>query len=381
MRYSAFLAAVFLAVAPSITLGQQVKVGEPHFSTGGSPVGPGDVYGKATFSIGAYNGNDVAQSVSGLMEALIQSEYNNNDGSYLLTLELTQNGKSLGVVPLVSIEFHNKSFLFFNVSKTISQGITFDGTIATTGPVDQTNNEVVAALKSYYSATSSFDLSLLDELIQYNKQYQVLVKLDPSGALGNVVGAFDDILAKALQRATKNTELFSFTMGFARVSGASPTRIVEIPIGFASQSGNGSLKVLVKTWSESSRFQFDPDTGKYLSPSSTVIFQNAGIPLSGGMDVIQYFQKNGDESVKQFLTQLLSSAGYTGQDITGACRDLLSQYRKFLSNRDALALLWATIAEYHSNFKAAKATACLEDRRADFDTLGLPIDQLIAELS
>jgi len=317
----------------------QVVLGEPQMSDGGSSVQPGDVYGKATFTISSTGAQDVAQLVSGLAGALIQSEYNNNDGSYLLTLEVAQNQKSLGIVPLVTFEFHNKSFLFFNVSKTISQGVTFDGTITNACPVDQTNNEVSVSLKSYYNANSSFDLSLLDELIQYNKQYKMLSKLDQTGVLGSVVGVFDDILSKTLRKATKSTQLFSFTMGFARVAGATPIRIVEIPVSFASNySQGGSLEILIKTWSESSKFQFDPETGKYLNQSATVIFRNTGVPISNwSVDIVQYLQKNGDDSTKQFLTSLLGPTGYTGQNITGECRNLLSQYRKFLSNRDAIS--------------------------------------------
>jgi hypothetical protein len=171
-------------------------------------------------------------------------------------------------------------------------------------------------------------------------------------------------------------------MGFARVAGTSPIRLVQVPLSFTNNTGEtGSIAISIKTWSESSKFEFDADNGKFLAPSSSVMFENTGIPISNGsIDIIQYLQKSGDDSTKDFLKAFLSSAGYTGQNITGECRNLLSQYRRFLSNRDGMALLWATMSEYHENFKTAKGSGCLSDRRGDFDKLGLPTAQLESEL-
>lgn len=266
------LAALLVLALNSTSLsaaGPTVNLGQPATEGGGTAVNPGDVYGIADFEFLAPEGISVEEAIGGLVKAVIGSSYGNKDGSYLLTLELLRNNEPIVQKPLVTVTYKSESFLFWTVSSTLSRGVTFNGILLKTEPIDDGNNDVEIALRSYYKNDSSFDMSLFDLFDQVSTSVNLVEALDPSGVASSLYGSIKKIIAKSLQNSTKIEDHFRLGMAFAQVGGVnnSRIRIAKLPIKFRfKNNSSGSLSLQVKTWSVSSRFLFDPATKKFVDP-------------------------------------------------------------------------------------------------------------------
>jgi len=359
----------------------EVTFGAPVVSKAGSIVNPGDVYGTADFEISNDRGS-VEDALSGLSRALISNGSRSGKGSYLMTVELSQNGKVISQKPIISVTFENEKFLFVNISKSLSSDINFGGNLYKSPAVDDTNNEVDVVLKSYFKDDSTFDLTLFDLMDDINSVYPVIDALDATGISKAALDKIRSSLTKILQRSTEVEELFRYTMAFAQLPSASTNvRQITIPIRFSSKiSGrrqSGSLLFKLRLWSISSKFDFDSSTKRYIRPSSYVILSNTSIPsANGSLNIVDYLKVSGSESTRKFLSSLFSPAGYVGGAAASECASLLSNFRRYLSNRDALALMWATLSEYRGTFKSSNAGECFSSRASDFDRVGLPTNEL-----
>jgi len=382
------VAGLFLVSPTAAASASGVVLGDPQTQGGGTAVNPGDVYGVADFEVHAPPGGSVSTALTGLMEGLIAKEYGNNQGSYLLTIELQRNGQTLVQKPLISITYSNKQFLFITTSSQSATSTIYNGTLLNTDSLDGSNNDVDVLLKSYYKANSNFDLSLFDTLNDVSASFGIASKLDAVGVTSSLLGSIQKVLQQSLQSSDETQQLFQYRMSFAQVGQVDPSRIrlLVLPITYSYQSGSrwytGQLNLQVRTWSVSSKFRFDPASGKFVSPSASVILNNATVSqTSPTMSIVDYLQKSGDENVRSFLTTIEGNTAYSGDDIYSKCTELLGAFHKYLGNRDSLALLWATMNEYRVGFKKSNGGACVTGRQADFDNLGLPTAELTAYLT
>jgi len=383
MRRRLFILALFcLCYFPAQSSAESpgVEFGQPKVQSLGTPVQPGDVYGTADFELKSIGGMPITDALTGLMNSIIENRFGNNDGSYLLTIELLRNGKSIVQRPVISVTYTNKKFLFINWSTKVSRGATFKGSLVETEAIDNSNNDVEVALRSYYKSNSTFDLSIFDAIDEVNKNLNVISKLDAIGISSGLLTSVRDILMKATQKADETEDLFKYSMSFAQLGNKGDrARILDIPIRFVSHNGSGQLGLHVRTWSVSSKFLFDPIQKKYIDPISSVYINNTSVDAASlHVPIFDFLKKNGDENIRSFLGDL-TSKGYSG-DIYTRCSELLTAYHKYLSNRDALALLWATINEHRFDFKRSRGAECVEGRKGEFDALGLPTDALVAYL-
>jgi hypothetical protein len=388
MKHSllAFALGLLVLGLGSSATGQQpgIGFGNPTVSSAGSPVNPGDVYGEATFVLRPTTG-DVDSALTGLVSALITDRFGNIDGNYLLTLELKQGGQVIAQRPIINVTYANQTFLFINWSSKVSRGATFSGILAETDPVTQDNNDVEVVLRSYYRANSTFDLSLFDAIDDIDRSMGLAAKLDAVGLTSALLSTVKSTLQKALQRADEVEDLFTYRMAFVHLGQVTDVaRTLTVPIVYryrvGSQLRSGQLELSVKTWSRSSLFSFAD--GRYVNPTSSVIINNSGITTQGRtISPMTFLKENGDDRVKSFISALLGAEGYKGGDIYERCSDLLSNYRRYLSNRDSLALLWATISEYRYSFRRSAGGQCIEGRKGEFEALGLPTAELATFLA
>ena len=137
-----------------------VGMGQPVSTSGGTAVNPGDVYGTAEFELTSPDAGGAEAGLTKIVNAIIQNKIGNNEGSYLLTIELVRNGEAIVQRPIISVTYNNKRFLFINWSTKVSRGATFKGKLLDTEAVDQSNNDVEVVLRSYFRA--DFDIRSLD---------------------------------------------------------------------------------------------------------------------------------------------------------------------------------------------------------------------------
>ena len=310
--------------------------------------------------------------MTGLVRSIISSGLGNNKGSYVLTLELLRDDKPIAIQPLINVTYENERFLFVNWSTKTTKDVSLNGNIVLTGVIDETNNQVDVIIKSYFKANSTFDMSLFDQLNEINNSFGIVGAVDPSGIALNALGKLRTALTKVLQDLDHTQEHFRIGMGFTQL-GASTNNIrkLTVPIKFtyrrAGQKRNGSLLVNVKTWSISSKFDFDKDKRKFVAPNAFVYLNN--VRVGSGADsksVFDLLRQTGEDQVRSFLKNVFSPAGYQGNDVFSECTNLLANYRKFMSNRDLIALYWATLSEHRGSFKRSHALDCIEGRKSDF---------------
>ena len=376
------LVSTVLIAAPALAA-SGVSMGQPVSTSGGTAVNPGDVYGTAEFELTSSDPGGAEAGLTKIVNAIIQNKIGNNEGSYLLTIELVRNGEAIVQRPIISVTYNNQRFLFINWSTKVSRGATFKGKLLDTEAVDQSNNDVEVVLRSYFRADSTFDLSIFDALDEINKNFNVIAKFDAIGLSSSLLATIKGELGKALERSTESEDLFRHAMAFAQLGTVTNrTRELTVPIRYSySDHGStktGALQLRVRTWSVSSQFVFDPVAAKFTAPLASTYINNTSIIINGKrITVFDFLKENGEDNVRSFIKALQSPEGYKQADIFSQCSALLTSYRKYLSNRDAMALMWATISEFRFDFKRSNGVACIEGRKAEFENLGLPTTELI----
>jgi hypothetical protein len=384
-RLMACLLVVFLSLSAAMTrpVFAQVAFGVPERSALGTAVNPGDVYGHASFELIPVGGVPMGDLLSRFVQSVVESQYGKREGSYILTLEVTQaqDGRVLTVQPLVSVTVSRSGFLFWTTSSDVSQSIAFTGTLLRTGAINRTNNDVRVSLKSYYKRSTTFDIESFDVMSGLISDLGVLTALDTVGISSGVLARVKELLTKSLSNSDALTEHFSFEMSFAHLGSVDNrrTRELVVPVNFRVGPGVQSFVTKIRTWSEPSRFSYSVERKRFIEPKPWVILNQSSIQTADASIAIPEFaMQSGPENIRSYLNAIIGT-GTVGTGVTGfqVCTALLSYYSRYLSNRDALALLWATLSEHRDGFKKIGAKECVMGRRADFEALGLTTDTLV----
>jgi hypothetical protein len=289
-----------------------VQLGQPIAESGGTAVNPGDVYGTAEFELTTSDGRSAEEQLTDLARVLVTNHFGNNEGSYLLTLELLRGGKPVVQRPIVSVSYQNKRFLFINWSTKLQRGVTFKGKLLDTEAIRQTNNNIEVALRSYYKADSSFDLSIFDVVDEITKSLNIVEQLDAAGLSAGVIGTVRDLISKSLARSSESEDLFRHSMAFAHLGAVSDiTRLLTVPIRYSYKENRrerqGQLDLKVRTWSVSSRFRFDPVEGKYINPTPYIYLANTSLVLNDkDTTIFEFLRQHDQEDVRNFIKALLS---------------------------------------------------------------------------
>ena len=200
----------------------------------------------------------------------------------------------------------------------------------------------------------------------------MIAKFDAIGLSSSLLATIKGELGKALERSTESEDLFRHSMAFAQIGTVTNrTRELTVPIRYSytdhGQPVKGALQLRVRTWSVSSQFVFDPVAAKFTAPLASTYINNTSVIINGKrITVFDFLKENGEDNVRSFIKALQSPEGYKQADIFSQCSALLTSYRKYLSNRDATALMWATISEFRFDFKRSNGAACIEGRKAEF---------------
>lgn len=385
MRILLFFLAFCLSGGVLANQAAEVYISTPVAEGGGSPVNPGDVYGEARFELQIPAGWDIQRVLLGFASAVVGNTYGNSEGSYLFTIEVRQGGELKAVQPIVSVNVKEERLLFWTTSSVASRDVSFNGVLLTTGPVTAQNNELQVSFNSYFKRTSSFDLTLVDGLNRLLQDFGILRTADTSGAGIAILGAASKLLVAVLAGSEETTEHFRYTMHLAQLNSVVHSRVrsLHVPINFAIGGERGGFTVFVKAWSVSSRYMFDTTTHLFERPSaSTILNQSLVAGPEGSVRVIDLALSAAPDAVRSFLRAIVEGTAPEGAPMAyQRCSQLLSYYSSFLSNRDALAVLWATLSEYRDGVKAAGGAACVSGRRTEFDQLGLPTEELLTYLN
>lgn len=382
IRIMSFLFVAVISFSSVVYADPYVKISDYNFTSPGTPVDPGSVYGDFSLKLSTFPGANLPDQLQKLSRSIV-GKYQNRTGNYLLTLEAFRKGERLFTMPLLAISYDEKTkYFLFRVSNTIKKDISLNKKVLETEPITSENNNIEVVLRSYYKKESSFDLSLLELVSSLEGDYSILNSVDPTGVAAKIVDTTKEFLEDVLKESEEIEDIYRVGMKFVHLAALDTSlyRSGYFDVEFNetnSPASKGLIRVNLKAWSVSSKFKYTVSGGefKYVDPSSFTMMANAEITKN--VRIFDFVQESGPKSTRSFLEKLLSSKGYQEDNIEGDCISLLNVYRKYLSNRDAVALYWATLKEYKHAFEKSKnGGKCAPQREKEFVKFGLPMEVL-----
>src|SRR5262249_51529048 len=119
------------------------------------------VYGTAQYDV-SFSGNGPVtrgDSVKRFLSDIIKSKFDSSTGNYIVTLDVTMNGRKIVTEPIISANWENQKFLFVTTSEKETIVANRSGVLLDDFVVDNDTNKITLSMKVLFSKNSSVDLS------------------------------------------------------------------------------------------------------------------------------------------------------------------------------------------------------------------------------
>jgi len=373
-KFAIAVVALMWAVCSQASYADQFTAVEfPKFKS----IEPRMVYGKIVYDFSFAGKKNEARkgSAQDFLQSVIKSKFNNRDGSYIVTLEVSLGSERIALEPILSATWQSKKFLFVTTSVKDELVVNNNGIVLDGIPIDNENNQMKFTLSIFRSQNSTIDLSLFKQLSDLSAN-SAIAKFSPGLAAANeiytpFVSIFTNLLSKFEQEKIVESTIGAFTLldeGFGNV------------LHYANNQF--SLNVYLKT--ENSQLNGQFSAGKFEITNHELVLASVksgvGAARAPVIDIIASGGAGIDSNLSAFAKASTTGNPYKGsysEPIGGLCTALKSKFNAMITTRDASLVYWAYLTNYADELqKYADGVQCARDvTLAILHDVGLDFDK------
>ncbi len=307
------------------------------------------VYGYATFDL-SFTGNP-KNSAEKFLKSISEKKFNKSNGNYIVTLEMTMDGRKLLSEPIISARWERDKFLFLTTSTKTSFEAKRDGVLLENFVVDTKTNKVEIKIRAYFSNQLNIDFSLFKEIADLSKTATFAALVPGSAQVAAAYEGFAPLLDKLLSRYEQSDIVEEKTGVFT---------LIDPGFGNKFNYGDGGVSINIYLNTKDSQLGSSFAMSKFTDPDFELALAtvNAGVGVARArvLDIIAEDDAPQHAELKSFVTAITTGTRFREgpgiAKIRQMCAAMKDRFNTLVTTRDASLMYWAFLRKYRGELRS-----------------------------